>query len=236
VTEPRPETESELIDFVRAIDVRAPRSLHERIEELVGEQAAPGRGRRAPAGSRRPQATLGRRLAAGLALATAVVAVLVVSLAGGGGVGAGPTVSEASTLTLSPATAAAPREDGRGAARLDVDVDGVWFPYWEDRFGWRAIGSRTDHVGGRTVRTVFYANSRGQRIGYAIVAGTPAPSAGGGVVTSRWGTRYTLLSEHGVRVVTWLRDGHRCVVAGRGVSGATLLTLASWDARGESTT
>jgi hypothetical protein len=29
-------------------------------------------------------------------------------------------------------------------------------------------------------------------------------------------------------VVTWLRDGHLCVVSGRGVSSATLLRLASW--------
>jgi hypothetical protein len=28
--------------------------------------------------------------------------------------------------------------------------------------------------------------------------------------------------------VTWLRDGHLCVLSGRGVSGATLLRLASW--------
>ncbi len=31
-----------------------------------------------------------------------------------------------------------------------------------------------------------------------------------------------------VAVVTWLRDGHLCVVSGRGVSSATLLRLASW--------
>jgi len=32
----------------------------------------------------------------------------------------------------------------------------------------------------------------------------------------------------GAPVVTWLRDGHLCVVSGHGVSGATLLRLASW--------
>jgi len=28
--------------------------------------------------------------------------------------------------------------------------------------------------------------------------------------------------------VTWTRSGHLCVIAGRGVSGHTLLRLASW--------
>jgi hypothetical protein len=41
---------------------------------------------------------------------------------------------------------------------------------------------------------------------------------------------FRLLSEHGAPVVTWLRDGRLCVVSGQGVSGATLLRLASWDA------
>jgi hypothetical protein len=37
---------------------------------------------------------------------------------------------------------------------------------------------------------------------------------------------------HGATVVSWLRDGHLCVLAGRGVSGATLLAVASWQERG----
>jgi hypothetical protein len=39
---------------------------------------------------------------------------------------------------------------------------------------------------------------------------------------------YRLLTVHGAAVVTWLRDGHLCVISGRGVSSATLLRLASW--------
>jgi hypothetical protein len=48
------------------------------------------------------------------------------------------------------------------------------------------------------------------------------------MVAWRGGVAYRLLDEHGVAVVTWLRDGHLCVVSGRGVSSATLLRLASW--------
>jgi hypothetical protein len=39
---------------------------------------------------------------------------------------------------------------------------------------------------------------------------------------------YRLLTENGAAVVTWLRDGHLCVVSGHGVSSTTLLKLASW--------
>jgi hypothetical protein len=111
-------------------------------------------------------------------------------------------------------------------------VQGVHFPYWEEHFGWRSTGQRTDSVAGRTVTTVFYTNRNGQRIGYAIVAGTPAPSMGGGPEKRRDGTSYRLQSTQGAEVVTWLRNGHLCVLAGRGVDGATLLRLASWGKRG----
>ena len=229
MTEPRPLTESELVDHVRSVDVRAPQQLHDTIEKMIAERARPGARGESQGASTRPQPALGRRLAAGLALAAAAVAVLVVALSSGGSSHA-LTVDTTSALTLRPATAAAPREDRRsGGTELAAAVDGVSYPYWADRFGWRSTGSRVDNVAGRTVRTVFYANARGQRIGYAIVAGTAAKRASGGVVLWRDGTAYRLLGAGAVRIVTWLRNGHTCVVAGRGVSSATLLTLASWD-------
>ncbi len=48
------------------------------------------------------------------------------------------------------------------------------------------------------------------------------------MIAWRGGVSYRLLSKNGAAVVTWLRDGHLCVVSGRGVSSATLLGLASW--------
>ena len=71
------------------------------------------------------------------------------------------------------------------------------FPYWEERFGWRSTGARNDRIGGRAVTTVFYADGRGHRIGYAIVAGPRAPSISGGVVRWRNGTAYRLLRQNG---------------------------------------
>src|ERR1700730_458996 len=145
MTERRPQTEAELVEFVRAIDVPAPHSLHREVEALIAGRSQ-------------------------------------------------PAIRGAAT-------------GGRGA---------------------RSPGSRTDRVGGRAVTTVFYADAGGRRIGYAIVAGTPAPRSTGGAIAWRKKTPYRLLTENGTAVVTWLRDGHLCVVSGRGVSSATLLRLASW--------
>jgi hypothetical protein len=219
-----PSTESELVEFVHAIDVRAPDSLHRRVESLVAESRPLGRRRRRTSGR---SFRLAPRLAAAGAIAAAVAAVAIaVGLSGGGS----PTLSQsqAVALTLRPATETAPPESTRNHAELAAAVEGVSFPYWEGRLGWRSTGARTDRVGGRNVTTVFYADGHGHRIGYAIVAGSPPPRSAGGVVRWRGGTSYRLLAENGVPAVVWLRRGHLCVVSARGMSGATLLRLASW--------
>ncbi len=220
-------TESELVELVRSIDVRAPDELHRRIDALVDEHSAHASRRplRARIGGGRPVLGL-----AGAGAILAAVVVLVIGLPGGGSTAL--SLREASALTLGPATMAAPAENPRRQAELVAGVDGVAFPDWEHGLGWRATGARTDRIGGRSVTIVFYANDRGQRIGYAILAGTPAPAIGdGGVVTWRTGTDYRMLSANGARVVLWQRDGRLCVLSGRGVSAATLLALASWDER-----
>ena len=223
MSEHRPQSETELIELVRSIDERAPERLHERVAALVTEsQVKPRRHLRAPV-------RLDWRLGSGVAALAALALFLVLSLTGTGG--SGLSLREASALTLDPATLPAPSESTSRQAQLDASVDGVSFPYWTKRFGWRANGAREDRLAGRTVRTVFYLDSKGQRIGYAIVAGTPAPAVSTGPAHWQKGTAYRLTSEHGAKVVTWLRDGHLCVVSGRGVSASTLLALASWDDR-----
>jgi hypothetical protein len=218
-----PRTEPEIVELIRSIDVRAPQELHDRIEALVAE--------RAPAvARRRPPAIRWGLFAGAPALAAAVIAVLVVSLTGGGG--SPLTLEQAVALTLRPPTMTAPAENPRNGTELMVTADGVPFPYWEESFGFRATGERIDRVDGRKVTTVFYAANHDKWLGYAIVSGTPPPAASGGVVIDRGGSTYRLLSSHGARVVTWLRDGRLCVVAGHGVSSRTLLALASWRAHG----
>ena len=117
---------------------------------------------------------------------------------------------------------------GRTTRSLPSPSTACRSPSGSERFGWRSTGSRTDRVDGRLLTTVFYGDSSGRRIGYAILAGTPAP--GSAVAWSRGAVACPTgcSVENGAAVVTWLRDGHLCVVSGRGVSSAMLLRLASW--------
>jgi hypothetical protein len=218
-----PRTEQELVERLRSIDARAPEELHRRIDALIDERSAHASRRPLRA---RPFAGLSPLGLGGALAACAVAIALVLGLPGGGSTA--PSVSDASALTLRAATMAAPPQSPRRRTQLAEAVDGVVFPDWEDGLGWRATGARVDRIDGRTVTTVFYADRAGRRIGYAIVAGTPAPRSGGGAVAWHDGTPYRLRSEHGANVVVWLRDGRLCVLAGRAVSGATLLALASW--------
>jgi len=170
----RPRTEAELIELVRSSDERASDALHRRIESMIDERSFQRARRSILGGSRRAAgAGLGRRLASAGALVAVVIAVLAVVLSGGGGHAL--SLRQATALTLSSATAPAPKESARNRTELVAAVQGVHFPYWEEHFGWRSTGQRTDSVAGRTVMTVFYANGSGQQIGYAIVSGTPAP-------------------------------------------------------------
>jgi hypothetical protein len=229
MTEPRPRTESELIEFLRSSDVRAPEELHRKVQSLIAERSASAGRSGSERSFARPRSRFGLGFAA-TAIAAVVAVAVAVGLSGGGNHELG--LREASALTLSSATAPAPTESVSNRGQLSASVDGVSFPYWGDRFGWRATGTRHDRIGGRTVTTVFYQDGRGRRLGYAIVAGTPAPRLSGGVVSRRGGVPYRLTTEHGVQVITWLRNGHLCVVAGHGVESATLLRLASWGAPG----
>ena len=215
MTELPPHTESELIELVRSSDVRAPDSLHRQVSTMIASRPR-----------RRRLALHPPVLGAVAAAAVVVVVALAVALSGGGS----PTLhfNQAAAPTLRAATLSAPPESSTNHAELTAAVDGVKFPYWEDRFGWRSTGMRSDQIAGRAITTVFYSDASGRRIGYAIIAGHPAPRIGGGVVLWRGGVPYRLLATNGAAVVTWLRDGHLCVVSGRGVSGATLLKLASW--------
>jgi hypothetical protein len=221
VTERRPQTESELIEHLRALELGAPAALHERVEALLSTRSTlkPGRAQPSP---------LAWRFAAAGAMALAAIAVaLFLSHAHEGS--PPPSLQAAAAVALAQPTLAPPAESSSNRAQLTARVDGVAFPYWEEGLGWRSVGSRSDRVGARTVTTVFYADPRGRRIGYAILDGIPAPALAGGVLFRREGTVYHLLRLDGANAIVWLRRGHLCVVAGHGVDGATLLRLASWD-------
>jgi anti-sigma factor RsiW len=215
------------VTLLRSADeVQAPDSLRQRIEEQA-KAAGASRRRVRP----RPRVRLRLAIPSVSALAAAV-AVAVVLIASGGGTSAPtlaqPTLAQATHLTLASATSPAPVESRSGANTLDDSAAGIPFPYWRRSVAWNAVGARADRVSGREITTVFYASQSGTRVGYAIVGGSPLPVHGGSTV-SRHGVQFTLLNLGGARLVTWLRSGHTCVIAGRSVSDRTLLRLASSD-------
>lgn len=201
----------------QAADQRAPAALRARLALMErprrGGQVAPARSslRRA------------RMLSLGAVAAAVVAAVLVVSL--GGGVSA-PTVADAAVLATRPAMAPVP-SGATNQPTVGVRAAGLAFPYWGDQFGFRAVGVRHDRLDGRATTTVFYERG-GERVAYTIVAGEPL-SFGAHTQGSVWnGVRVWSLSAHGMRVATWLRHDHSCVLAGRNVPLTVLVSLASW--------
>jgi hypothetical protein len=227
-------------ELLHSFDAPAPERLHRRVESLVA--AHEGRGRRGPraravrgstsrAPHRRPFSAAGA-VAVAVTVIAVVAIVLAVSFDGGSHA---LSLRQAAAPTLRAATLPAPAESRANHDELTAAVSGVRFPYWGERFGWHSTGTRSDRIDGRAVTTVFYADAAGRRIGYAILAGTPAPRISGGTIAWNGGMPYRLFSENGTAVVTWQRDGHLCVVSGRGVSGATLLKLASWSDRDATT-
>ncbi|HEY2718235.1 MAG TPA: hypothetical protein VGI52_01295 [Solirubrobacteraceae bacterium] len=225
---PRPANEAELVELLRSIDVPAPESLHRSVDAMIASRSTRVR-RQGQGTQRRAPGSFGLapRIAAVGAIAAAVIALaLAVGLSGNSST---LSVHDAAALTFRPSTERAPVENVSDRSHLSAAVDGVSFPYWGGHFGWRSTGSRTDQVDGRAIKTVFYADSRGRRVGYAIVAGSAPAQGSGGVISRHDGTAYRLQTIDGASVVTWLRNGRLCIVSGRRVSGATLLRLASWD-------
>jgi hypothetical protein len=201
---------------MRALEeVTAPASLRHSVRTLSVDARSRGVLRRMPR----------LRLAAAGALAASVAAVAAVVLSSGST--PAPTVLEASRVALAPATLAAPVENPHNRALLESSVEGVPYPYWGGRRGWRTTGARTDRLGGRRITTVFYTARDGGRIGYAIVAGAPLSMPAGGGVVAREGIRFQVLESDGTAIVTWREAGHTCILAARGVSSKTLLRLVS---------
>jgi anti-sigma factor RsiW len=111
-----------------------------------------------------------------------------------------PVTEDVAAVALRPATAhVAP----------GAQIDGVRFPR---PAAWRAVGTRSDVVSGRPTRTVFYERD-GARVAYTIVSG---PALEGG---------RRVLSDGGA--LTWVRDGHTCVVSG---PATALAKAAAWRA------
>ncbi len=211
-----PEAEQERAKaLVRSLDVCAPAELRADLEaQIRAAERGPRRRARLPLGLVAPSL-------AALAAAVAVVLVIVLS---GGGTPSAPSLAAATAVALRSPTSPAPAQAG---GSLDVSSGGIYFPDWQATVGWRAVGTRTDTVGGRRVVTVVYTAAHGARVGYAIVGGAPlrAPAAS---TVRRAGITFSVLRSGLARVVvTWERAGHTCVMASQTVSPKRLIGLAT---------
>ncbi len=200
---------------LRRLNLQAPASLRAR---LVTEAPAVSRG------TARRRLVLGGGLAG--AAAAAVLAVVLVLSSGSGS----PTVVEGARLAERPSTGAV-AVDPSNPKLLAADVEGVPFPNWSRRFGWRQAGIRSDGLGDREARTVLYKHA-GKRIAYTIVSGDGIAAPSDATTTRRNGVNLHSLSDRGRRVVTWWRDGRTCVLSASNVGNRELLKLASWKGDG----
>lgn len=220
LVEESPELAARLAEQRRAValvrgaarDVEAPAGLRARIEA-----------QRRPRARRRP-------LLLGAGVATAAALALAIALVLPSGVG-GPSLAQAATLATRPPTAAAPRPLPSNPKLLDRAEEGVPFPAWLGKFGWRSAGVRVDKLEGREATTVFY-EKKGKRIGYTILGGGHIPVPEGADEARRQGVELHALTLDGREVVTWLRRGHTCVLSGAGVDRDVLLKLAAWKGAG----
>jgi hypothetical protein len=188
---------------------------------LAGRSAA-----RQPARSR-SRARLA--LAGGVAAAALAVALMVTIFTDGGG---SLTVAEAARPSSLAATGAAPATNERRPALLRATFAGVSYPDWERDFEWFATGQRRDSlVGGRNAHTIFYRHTH-HRIGYTVVSGTALdpPERGERYVVN--GLEMLAYKDGSRDVLTFVRNGRTCVLAGEVHRRSTLVKLASWKGNG----
>jgi hypothetical protein len=200
----------ELLHEARASD-RAPDQLRARIERMRPSERTRVR--------RRLQ--LGGGFAA--ALAAGATALILALPAGAPGA---PSVSQAASLAVRGPAGPLYSDGSAPPSSVGADIEEVYFPNWQHKFHWRAVGERVDRINGRKAVTVYY-DGHGSRIAYTIIA---APVLKQPAASMRWlhGTELRTLNLGSRLVVTWRRAGHTCVLSGTGVSADVLQKLAAW--------
>lgn len=208
--------------------VTAPPALRARIEEdLARARGGGARGTRDDAGWRKRM--FGGNLGfAGALIAAAAIVVLVVL--GVDHNNAPPTAQAVAAAAVRVDRGAPPRVSKADPRLLRKQVGAVRFPNWE-RIDWPAVSSGATEVGGRDMGVVGYADRRGTRVIYAIVARRHLRVPGSARKVVRYGTEYRVLEDGSRRIVTWELGKQTCVLtADEAVPEATLLALADWDA------
>jgi hypothetical protein len=199
-------------------ETQAPQSLREAIErDRARAQAA-------------PKVSFWRRhlrVLAAAATGTAALAGLVLALETTTETAA-PSLAAVEATARLEATQPAPAPGGGDPPVLVARVGPISFPDWQEKFGWRAVGARRDEISGRTVKTVFYRNPDGARLGYSIVAGEPLREHPPGREVTREGNTYHVARAGESTLVTWTQQGHTCTfVASSEVPEARLVDLAA---------
>jgi hypothetical protein len=159
------------------------------------------------------------RLAAAGAIAAALAVVVVLTT------GATPRVQDVAAAALQAPERPGPAEvDDRFIA---AEIAGIRFPYWEDGWGWKAVGARTDTVAGRRALTVIYAR-KGRGVHYTVVEGEPlkVPASAKRIRVDGW--RAAILRQGDADVVVWERNGHTCILASTMVSGERMARFIPW--------
>jgi hypothetical protein len=194
------------LDAVRSRKERAPRRLHAAVARLSGSGSA-----------------VRRRVAAGAGLAAAGAAALAL-LVLPGSPPAPPTLTEAAALAARAPTSAQPSGEEAGTALAGMKAWGLEYPNLGRVHGWHASGSRTDDLGRRSAKTVFYSKD-GRRIAYTILSPGSVRVPKGVDTWRRKGRPWYAFDEGGRTVVAWEREGHMCVVSVSGIRRRALVDL-----------
>ena len=197
--------------------VSAPLALRSRVEAMQRGEATAAQAPRARRG-------WGWLPSAGLAVAALAAVAIVIAFSGG------PATAEVLAAATRPPVAAAQLDPGQPRLLQD-QVDDVRFPNYEGKFGWEAEGVRTDEIGGRETKTVFYRRE-GRRIAYTIVEGEQLAWPPGSDRAEREGTKLRVFEGDGRTAVTWRRNGRTCILSATNVPSDQLLELAAWKGQG----
>jgi hypothetical protein len=168
--------------------------------------------RQALAVEARPRPSVRPALAGAVALAMTLVVIAVLALNGPSGVSA----MDAALLSPLPAE----------RATQAPSFEGVSYPDWSRAFGWRKAGQRTDELGGRRTTTAFYRHTH-HRIGYTVISGRPIDPPDGADVVTVNDTELHRFRLGEQDVVTFIRNGHTCVLSGKVHRASTLVKLAA---------
>jgi hypothetical protein len=204
------------IAAVAALDAPAPERL--RASVVAGwprpEESSHARSRHR---FRRPRMLLAGGLAAAAALALALVMV---------GGSSSPSVGDTVDLAAAGPTAPPPAVDASDPRALVASVGGNAFPNYAAKLGWRRAGARSDELDGRLAKTVYYRR-HGVQVAYTIIAGDPLGWPSGVRVLDRRHLELRSLDYEGSEVVTWLRNGHTCVLSSDRATREQLLEMAT---------